>query len=93
MSHTSRRLAALIAATVLLPVIAVSPVAAAGTSIVVTTTSDSTANDGTCSLREAITAANTDTASGAAAGECPDGSPSAATRSRLWSRARSPSRA
>ena len=31
------------------------------------------ANDGKCTLREAVIAANTDTASGAAAGECPAG--------------------
>ncbi len=43
---------------------------AAGGTIVVTTYADTTANDGNCSLREAITAANTNTASGAAAGEC-----------------------
>jgi CSLREA domain-containing protein len=47
--------------------------AAAGT-ITVTSYSDTTANDGQCTLREAITAANTNTASGAAAGECVAGS-------------------
>lgn len=31
-------------------------------------------DDGTCSLREAVIAANTDTSSGAAPGECPAGS-------------------
>jgi len=36
-------------------------------------TADNAANDGVCTLREAITAANTDTASGAAAGECAAG--------------------
>ncbi|MCQ4166912.1 CSLREA domain-containing protein [Tahibacter harae] len=41
----------------------------------VTTTSDSVANDGACSLREAITAANNQAASGAAAGECGAGVP------------------
>jgi CSLREA domain-containing protein len=39
----------------------------------VTTTSDVLANDGFCSLREAVIAANTDTASGPAIGECPAG--------------------
>ena len=38
--------------------------------ITVTTTDDTTADDGLCSLREAVVAANTDTASGATAGEC-----------------------
>lgn len=41
----------------------------------VTTTSDSIANDGVCSLREAISAANSNVASGAAAGECGAGQP------------------
>src|SRR5689334_9821322 len=41
-----------------------------GGSITVNSTADTVANDGQCTLREAITAANTDTASGAAAGEC-----------------------
>ncbi|MBI1299675.1 CSLREA domain-containing protein, partial [bacterium] len=43
-------------------------------SIVVNTTNDVVANDGFCSLREAITAANTDTSSGATSGECAAGS-------------------
>lgn len=42
--------------------------------ITVTSTADIAANDGVCTLREAITAANTDTASGAASGECAAGS-------------------
>ena len=41
--------------------------------IVVNGTADVIANDGQCTLREAITAANTDTVSGAAAGECAAG--------------------
>ncbi len=49
------------------------PVARAAT-IAVNSTADVIANDGQCTLREAIIAANTDTASGAAAGECPAGS-------------------
>lgn len=44
------------------------------TFIPVSTTVDVTANDGVCSLREAVQAANTDTPSGGAAGECPAGS-------------------
>jgi len=47
---------------------------APSTVINVTTSGDSLFNDGLCSLREAIIAANTNTASGAAAGECPAGS-------------------
>ncbi|MEO8431424.1 MAG: CSLREA domain-containing protein [Acidobacteriota bacterium] len=42
-------------------------------SITVNTGSDVSANDGKCTLREAMTAANTDTASGALAGECAAG--------------------
>ena len=41
--------------------------------ITVNTTADTVANDGFCSLREAIIAANTNTASGALAGECAAG--------------------
>ncbi|MEP7132101.1 MAG: CSLREA domain-containing protein [Acidobacteriota bacterium] len=47
---------------------------AGAATITVNSTSDATANDGVCTLREAITAANTNTASGAAAGECAAGS-------------------
>jgi CSLREA domain-containing protein len=46
----------------------------ASTTIAVSTNSDTVANDGLCSLREAIAAANTDVASGASVGECPAGS-------------------
>jgi len=46
------------------------PVAASAATITVSTTSDTRANDGVCSLREAVIAANTNTASGALAGEC-----------------------
>jgi CSLREA domain-containing protein len=49
-------------------------VPAYATTIPVSTNADTVAEDGTCSLREALTAANTDTASGVAAGECPAGS-------------------
>jgi CSLREA domain-containing protein len=49
-------------------------VPAYATTIPVSTNADTVAEDGACSLREAITAANTDTASGLAAGECPAGS-------------------
>lgn len=44
-------------------------------SIVVNSAADRAADDGECTLREALTAANTDTASGAAAGECAPGEP------------------
>src|SRR5690349_14292416 len=48
---------------------------AAGSTITVNSTADVTNNaDGLCTLREAITAANTNTASGAVAGECVAGS-------------------
>jgi CSLREA domain-containing protein len=42
--------------------------------ITVNSAADTAANDGVCTLREAIIAANTDTASGAMAGECAAGS-------------------
>lgn len=42
--------------------------------ITVNSTADTEANDGVCTLREAIKAANTDTASGASGGECLAGS-------------------
>ena len=42
--------------------------------ITVNSVADAAANDGVCTLREAITAANTDTTSGALAGECTAGS-------------------
>jgi len=45
-----------------------------GTTITVNTTSDSISNSGSCSLREAIIAANQNAPSGAAPGECPAGS-------------------
>jgi CSLREA domain-containing protein len=48
--------------------------ALASATITVATLSDVVADDGLCSLREAIIAANTDTASGATTGECPAGS-------------------
>ena len=41
--------------------------------ITVNSVADSAANDGVCTLREAISAANTNTASGASAGECAAG--------------------
>src|SRR4029450_6249201 len=49
------------------------PGAAAAAPITVSSTGDSAANDGVCTLREAIASANTNTASGAMAGECPAG--------------------
>ncbi len=67
-----RRTATLIGAALLAAVALLSgrtPVARAAT-IVVNSSADTVANDGACTLREAITAANTNTASGAAAGEC-----------------------
>ena len=41
--------------------------------ITVNSLGDTTANDGACTLREAITAANSNTTSGAMAGECAAG--------------------
>jgi len=46
----------------------------AASTITVNTNTDTTADDGLCTLREAITTANTDTASGATSGECIAGS-------------------
>jgi LPXTG-site transpeptidase (sortase) family protein len=51
--------------------VTVIPVHAAG--IVVNNNGDTVADDGVCTLREAITAANTDTSSGAIVGECAAG--------------------
>src|SRR3954468_22489760 len=50
------------------------PGSAAANTITVSTDSDSIANDGVCSLREAIRAGNLDTTSGAMLGECAAGS-------------------
>ncbi len=66
-----RRFGALLAGAALLPVLAASPAAAAG--IVVNSKTMLTQDDGTCTLPEAIKAANTDTASGASTGECAAG--------------------
>lgn len=49
------------------------PSFASAATITVNSVADTTANDGTCTLREAIIAANMNTASGAAAGECAAG--------------------
>ena len=72
-----RRVGALLAGAALLPVLAASPAAAAG--IVVNSKSMLTQDDGTCTLPEAIKAANTDTASGASTGECAAGAGTADT--------------
>lgn len=48
--------------------------ARASSTITVTSKADTQADDGVCTLREAITAANNDTASGASPGECIAGS-------------------
>lgn len=50
------------------------PNPARATAIAVNSTDDVVANDGQCTLREAVIAANIDAASGAAAGECSAGS-------------------
>ncbi len=59
--------------TVTVLALAVSPASLSASSISVTTTLDVVADDGLCSLREAIVAANTDTPSGQQAGECAAG--------------------
>jgi len=68
-----RRVGALVVAALLAMSLGANHGRAAGT-IVVDTLADTAADDGACSLREAIVAANTDTPSGATAGECPGGS-------------------
>jgi CSLREA domain-containing protein len=68
----ARRLGALVVAVGLFGSLAAAPVLAA--SIVVNSLADTVANDGVCTLREAIIAANTDAVSGGAAGECTAGS-------------------
>ncbi len=69
----SNMIAAGIVAPVLFGVASIwSPVEAA--TIEVTTTLDELADDGQCSLREAVISSNTDTASGVMAGECVAGS-------------------
>jgi len=67
-----RRIGALLLGLGLLGSLAVSPVLAA--SITVNVLGDTTADDGFCTLREAIIAANTDIASGGTIGECVAGS-------------------
>jgi len=71
---TTRRLGALVASVGVLATLAVAPVRA-GTVISVTDVFDLiNSTNNVCSLREAIIAANTDTASGPTSGECPAGS-------------------
>ena len=65
--------ATLLAGTATAASLATSPTAAA-TSITVDKSDDVVADDGFCTLREALTAANTDSASGTTRGECPAGS-------------------
>ena len=69
-----RSLGRVTAAAVAVAALALAPGAASAATITVTTTQDTLANDGQCSLREALSAAATDTASGPAAGECAAGS-------------------
>ena len=69
------RLASVLALTAIaILLVARAPGAAEAATITINTTADVVANDGLCSLREAITAANTDTESGVAVGECAPGS-------------------
>src|SRR5215211_4246357 len=54
-------------------VLALAPAGAAAATITVNSTADTAANDGACTLREAITAANDNAVSGVAANECAAG--------------------
>lgn len=58
----------------LLPLLFAAPALVLGATITVTTTSDALSDTGSCSLREAVIAANNNAPSGATAGECPSGS-------------------
>ncbi len=58
----------------LAPMTVAPQVVVAATPITVNTFEDAVANDGRCSLREAVIAANSNVASGGLAGECPAGS-------------------
>jgi CSLREA domain-containing protein len=64
------RVAVMLSSAVFTLALASPPVSAAGGSIVVNVLSDISADDGTCSLREAVEASNSNTASGASPGEC-----------------------
>ena len=77
MRSAVRRLAAFALALGLLgaPLVPAALAITLGNVITVNSLVDVAANDGVCTLREAITAANANTASGAAAGECAAGSP------------------
>jgi CSLREA domain-containing protein len=56
-----------------LALVAAAPQSAPAATIAVSTETDTVADDGYCSLREAIVSANADAASGATPGECPAG--------------------
>jgi CSLREA domain-containing protein len=80
-NHRGRSVVCLASICVAAIVFALTPITAtalpAGNTIVVNSTLDvANSTDGLCTLREAITAANTDTASGPTAGECEAGSSS-----------------
>ena len=68
------QLAALMASTSVIGWTPAAVAAAPGSRIVVNSLADVVANDGSCTLREAIAAANSDRASGTLAGECAAGS-------------------
>ena len=75
MKKLYRMINVLVVMALLFVALAVSPTTVSAISnIHVNSTADTVANDGVCTLREAITAANTDTVSGAATGECAAGS-------------------
>ena len=68
------RVASFLAYAVSIAILVPSASASAAT-ITVNTTSDAVGDDGLCTFREAIVAANTNTASGLSAGECISGAP------------------
>jgi CSLREA domain-containing protein len=74
MKHTIWFLGAIFMAALVFVLSSHKPVAAETNLIYVNTTNDVVADDGFCSLREAVIAANTNIASGLQAGECPAGS-------------------
>src|SRR5258706_14921730 len=77
MTRRMRRRAVVLALATIAALAFAVPARAAGSVIHVTTPKDVVTNDGRCSLREAVNAANSNAASGARKGECVAGSSSA----------------
>ena len=73
LQDSSRPRTARAAGIVALSIVLLAAAPASGADIDVDSTADVVADDGTCSLREAISAANEDTASGGQPGECAEG--------------------